>query len=347
MERHNIKDYNIPDESPLTPQEALVDLFNNIAINKLIEQKDEIVKLDETKGEEITISQKNTLDKSGVFLIRRRSKAGNPVDLKKYDVSKEVADAVHMYLILNDFLSKEEEQDFAITKKPTTEPAAEPAAEQKPPLLRSSQSESALLQRPNNNSSKLRSSSAPAAIGRAKVVIAITDTQLKKLKEIVGKPEKKISDVKGVFRTGAKLCGVGNVEETVQEKLSPTNNCDLYKAYEKFAKAFKEHFKNLSNKNQKLDQEINNLIKLFVKNIYTELLNIKLHGEIYYYSKTRIKHLKDKLSMLHDEIIISGGRRRKSRRKKKSKKRRKSRRKKKSKKRRKSKRKKRTRRRRR
>ena len=88
-----------------------------------------------------------------MFLIRRRSKAGNPVDLKKYDVSKEVADAVHMYLILNDFLSKEEEQDFAITKKPTTEPAAEPAAEQKPPLLRSSQSESALLQRPNNNSS--------------------------------------------------------------------------------------------------------------------------------------------------------------------------------------------------
>ena len=46
MERHNIKDYNIPDESPkITPQEALVDLFNNIAINKLIEQKDEIVKL--------------------------------------------------------------------------------------------------------------------------------------------------------------------------------------------------------------------------------------------------------------------------------------------------------------
>ena len=42
-----------------------------------------------------------------------------------------------------------------------------------------------------------------------------------------------------------------------------------------------------------------------MKNIYTELLNIKLHAEIYYYSKTRIKQLKDKLSMLHDEIIFS------------------------------------------
>ena len=103
---HDIENASMPDESQLTPQEALVDLFNNIAINNLIEQKDEIVNLDETKGEIITIKQKNTIDNRGVFLIRRATSDGVNVELKKYDVSKKVADAVHMYLILNDFLSK-------------------------------------------------------------------------------------------------------------------------------------------------------------------------------------------------------------------------------------------------
>ena len=113
-----------------------------------------------------------------------------------------------MYLILNDFLSKEEEQDFAITKKPTTEPAAEPAAEQKFFWF---QSES--VYRNNNNSSKEKLN-APDAIGRAKVVIAITE---KKLKEICRSLRRKYSDSPVFKRKNSRW--FGNVEETVQEKL--------------------------------------------------------------------------------------------------------------------------------